>query len=164
MTAVALVSVPPTVFAALGCALTLLAIGVVPGAGLLRDTIVLGACAAVSAPANLRLLLRNSPAAAGEIIEAMTRIDRIAAFATEVDAALCEFVTKTVAGLKAAGVSTASLVNGTLAALNQVVLHAPGLVADTRSIGVAALELIPASRVLRTRYLVLSKSRTDSTR
>ena len=50
------------------------------------------------------------------------------AFATEVDAALCEFVTKTVAGLKAAGVSTASLVNGTLAALNQVVLHAPGLV------------------------------------
>ena len=53
------------------------------------------------------------------------------AFATEVDAALCEFVTKTVAGLKAAGVSTASLVNGTLAALNQVVLHAPGLVAVT---------------------------------
>ena len=53
------------------------------------------------------------------------------AFATEVDAALCEFVTKTVAGLKAAGVSTASLVNGTLAALNQVLLHAPGLVAVT---------------------------------
>jgi len=53
------------------------------------------------------------------------------AFATEVDAALCEFVTKTVAGLKAAGVSTASLVNGTLAALNQVVLHAPGIVAVT---------------------------------
>ena len=53
------------------------------------------------------------------------------AFATEVDAALCEFATKTVAGLKAAGVSTASLVNGTLAALNQVVLHAPGLVAVT---------------------------------
>lgn len=37
------------------------------------------------------------------------------AFANEVDAALCEFVTKTVAGLKAAGVSTANLVNGTLA-------------------------------------------------
>lgn len=81
MTAVALVSIPPTVFAALGCALTLLAIGVGPGAGLLRITIVLGACAAVSAPANLRLLLRNGPAPAGEIIEAITRIDRIAAFA-----------------------------------------------------------------------------------
>lgn len=53
------------------------------------------------------------------------------AFATEVDAALCEFVTKTVAGLKAAGVSTANLVNGTLAALHQVVLHAPGIVAVT---------------------------------
>jgi hypothetical protein len=53
------------------------------------------------------------------------------AFATEVDAALCEFVTKTVAGLKAAGVSTANLVNGTVAALNQVVLHAPGIVAVT---------------------------------
>ena len=53
------------------------------------------------------------------------------AFATEVDAALCEFVTKTVAGLKAAGVSTANLVNGTLAALNQVVINAPGIVAVT---------------------------------
>lgn len=53
------------------------------------------------------------------------------AFATEVDAALCEFVTKTVAGLKAAGVSTANLVNGTLAALNQAVLQAPGLIAAT---------------------------------
>lgn len=53
------------------------------------------------------------------------------AFATEVDAALCEFVTKTVAGLKAAGVSTANLVNGTLAALNQVVLNAPGIVSVT---------------------------------
>ncbi|MGH6926945.1 MAG: hypothetical protein ACREEV_01410 [Dongiaceae bacterium] len=53
------------------------------------------------------------------------------AFATEVDAALCEFVTKTVAGLKAAGVSTANLVNGTLAALKQVVLNAPGIVTVT---------------------------------
>ncbi|HKY75375.1 MAG TPA: hypothetical protein VJS45_04500 [Acidimicrobiia bacterium] len=53
------------------------------------------------------------------------------AFATEVDAALCEFVTKTVAGLRAAGVSTANLVNGTFAALNQVVLQAPGIVAVT---------------------------------
>ena len=62
------------------------------------------------------------------------------AFATEVDAALCEFVTKTVAGLKAAGVSTANLVNGTLAALNQVVVNAPGIVAVT-----AGAELAVAS-------------------
>lgn len=53
------------------------------------------------------------------------------AFANEVDAALCEFVTKTVAGLKAAGVSTNNFVNGTRAALNQVVLTAPGIVAVT---------------------------------
>ena len=53
------------------------------------------------------------------------------AFANEVDAALCEFVTKTVAGLKAAGVSTGNLVNGTLAALKAVVVTAPGMVAVT---------------------------------
>jgi hypothetical protein len=53
------------------------------------------------------------------------------AFANEVDAALCEFVTQTVAGLKAAGVSTTNLVNGTLAALNEVVKTIPGVVAVT---------------------------------
>lgn len=53
------------------------------------------------------------------------------AFANEADAALCEFVTKTVAGLKAAGVSTNNLLAGTLAALKQVVLSAPGVVAVT---------------------------------
>jgi len=53
------------------------------------------------------------------------------AFANEVDAALCEFVSKTVTGLKAAGVSTANLVKGTLAALNQVVMNAPGIVTVT---------------------------------
>jgi hypothetical protein len=53
------------------------------------------------------------------------------AFANEVDAALCEFVTQTVAGLKAAGVATNNIVNGTLAALKQVVLTAPGVVAVT---------------------------------
>ena len=51
------------------------------------------------------------------------------AFATEVDAALCAFVTRTVAGLKAAGVSTSNLVNGTLAALGQLVLTTPGMIA-----------------------------------
>jgi hypothetical protein len=53
------------------------------------------------------------------------------AFAIEVDAALCEFVTQTVAGLKAAGVATSNIVNGTLAALKQVVLAAPGVAAVT---------------------------------
>lgn len=53
------------------------------------------------------------------------------AFANEADAALCEFVTKTVAGLKAAGVSTNNLLNGTLAALKEVVATAPGIVAVT---------------------------------
>jgi hypothetical protein len=53
------------------------------------------------------------------------------AFANEVDAALCEFVTKTVAGLKVAGVATNNIVNGALAALKQVVLTAPGIVAVT---------------------------------
>lgn len=81
MTAVALVTLPPTLLAAIGCALTLAAIGVFPGAGFMRDTIVLAACAAVSAPANLRLLLRNTPAATTEIVRAMTRMDQIAAFA-----------------------------------------------------------------------------------
>jgi hypothetical protein len=53
------------------------------------------------------------------------------AFANEVDAALCEFVTQTVAGLKTAGVATNNIVNGTLAALKQVVVYAPGIVAVT---------------------------------
>jgi hypothetical protein len=53
------------------------------------------------------------------------------AFAHEVDAALCEFVDKTIDGLKAAGVSTSKLVDGTVAALKQVVLNAPGIVTVT---------------------------------
>lgn len=80
MTAVSLVSLPPTVLAAVACALTLLTLGVSPGGGLLRVAIVLAACAAVSAPANLRLLLRNRPPAAATVVEAITRLDRIAAF------------------------------------------------------------------------------------
>jgi len=51
------------------------------------------------------------------------------AFATEVDAALCEFVTQTVAGLKAAGVATNNIANGALAALKQVLVSTPGIVA-----------------------------------
>jgi len=53
------------------------------------------------------------------------------AFADDVDAALTEFTVKTVAGLKTAGVSTNNLVQGTLAALAQVVHTIPGAVAVT---------------------------------
>ena len=53
------------------------------------------------------------------------------AFANEVDAALCDFVTKTVTGLKAAGVSTNNLVAGTMAALKQAVVAAPVMVTVT---------------------------------
>jgi len=53
------------------------------------------------------------------------------AFTDDVDAALTEFTVKTVAGLKAAGVSTNNLVQGTLAALAQVVRTIPGAVAVT---------------------------------
>jgi hypothetical protein len=52
-------------------------------------------------------------------------------FANDVDTALCEFATKTVTGLKAAGVSTKDLLKGTLDALKQVVLTAPGIVTVT---------------------------------
>lgn len=79
MTALAMVSVPPTLLAGIGCALTLGALGVFYGSGLLRDVLVLAACAAVSAPANLNLLLRHRPPAIAEIVRAMTRLDQIAA-------------------------------------------------------------------------------------
>ena len=58
-------------------------------------------------------------------------------FANEVDAALCEFVTRTAAGLKAAGVSTGNLVHGTLIALGEVVKTSPGTVAVTTGANVA---------------------------
>ena len=53
------------------------------------------------------------------------------AFANEADAALTEFAVQTVVGLRAAGVATKNLVNGTLAALNEVVRTIPGVVAVT---------------------------------
>jgi hypothetical protein len=81
MTVVASVSIPPTLLAAVACGLVLFALGALPGTGLIRDMIFLGACAAVSAPANLRLLLRNRPPMTAEIIRATTRMDQIAAFA-----------------------------------------------------------------------------------
>lgn len=81
MTAVTFVTVPPTLLAALCCGLVLAAMGLLPGTGLIRDMIVLAACAAVSAPANLRLLLRNCPPATAEVVRSITRLDQVAAFA-----------------------------------------------------------------------------------
>lgn len=81
MTAVSLLTIPPTLVAALACGLTLLVLGASVGNGLLRVTIVLAACAAVSAPANLRLLLRGSPRRTTEAVEAMTRMDQVTALA-----------------------------------------------------------------------------------
>ena len=53
------------------------------------------------------------------------------AFANQVDAALTTFTVQTVGGLRAAGVSTGNLVNGTLAALGQVMRTIPGALAVT---------------------------------
>ena len=81
MAAVSSVSIPPTLLAALSCGLTLVALGVGPGNGLTRVVLVLAACAAVSAPANLRLLLRDRPPKTAAIVTEMTRVDQVAAFA-----------------------------------------------------------------------------------
>lgn len=80
-TVVAVLTIPPTLLAAGACALALVALGIFPGAGFMRDTIVLAACAAVSAPANLPLLLRNSEPGTADIIRGVTRLDQLAAFA-----------------------------------------------------------------------------------
>jgi hypothetical protein len=53
------------------------------------------------------------------------------AFTNQVDAALTEFVVQSVGGLRAAGTATNNLLNGTMAALNQVVRTIPGAVAVT---------------------------------
>lgn len=81
MTAVAMVTVPPVIFTAIACSLVLMAFGIFTGEGLVRDAIVLAACAAVSAPANLVLLLRNSPPSVPRVVEAMTRLDQATALA-----------------------------------------------------------------------------------
>src|SRR5688572_19304668 len=49
---ITLASLLPIVFAAMACSLTLAWLGVMPGKGLIRDGLILMACAAVSAPAN----------------------------------------------------------------------------------------------------------------
>lgn len=75
---IALASIIPIVCAAIACSLTLAWLGVVPGRGLTRDALILMACAAVSAPANLELLLRRWKWAM-HFVEEVTRVDQLAA-------------------------------------------------------------------------------------
>jgi hypothetical protein len=78
--AIALASLLPIVFAALACSFTLAWLGVMPGKGLVRDGLILMACAAVSAPANLELLLAKWKDST-QLVLAITRIDQLAALA-----------------------------------------------------------------------------------
>lgn len=75
---IALASLLPMVLAAVACSFTLAALGALPGKGLIRDGLILMACGAVSAPANLQLLLRRWKASAQLVLE-VTRIDQLAA-------------------------------------------------------------------------------------
>jgi hypothetical protein len=77
---IALASMLPILCAAIACSLTLAWMGVVPGSGLTRDALILMACAAVSAPANLELLLRRWKDSMRLVIE-VTRVDQLAALA-----------------------------------------------------------------------------------
>ncbi len=77
---IALASLMPMLLAAVACSFTLAALGALPGKGLVRDGLILMACAAVSAPANLDLLLRRWKSSAQLVLE-VTRIDQLAALA-----------------------------------------------------------------------------------
>lgn len=77
---ITLVSLLPMIFAAIACSLVLAWLGALPGTGLVRDTLILMACAAVSAPADLELLLRRWRDAMSLVLE-VTRIDQLAALA-----------------------------------------------------------------------------------
>lgn len=77
---IALASLLPIVFAAIACSFTLAWLGAVPGKGLIRDGLILMACAAVSAPANLELLLGRWKESM-QLVLAVTRIDQLAALA-----------------------------------------------------------------------------------
>lgn len=68
---IALATILPILLAAIGCGLTLAWLGVIPGTGLIRDMLVLGACAAVSAPAGRAV----------QLVVDITRIDQLAALA-----------------------------------------------------------------------------------
>ncbi|HEX2122583.1 MAG TPA: hypothetical protein VHL59_13165 [Thermoanaerobaculia bacterium] len=75
---IALASFLPILSAAVACSLTLAWMGVLPGRGLIRVALILLACAAVSAPANLQLLLRQWKTSVRLVVE-VTRIDQLAA-------------------------------------------------------------------------------------
>ncbi len=75
---IALASLLPIVCAAIACSLTLAWLGVMPGKGLMRDGLILMACAAVSAPANLELLLRRWKSSRRLVLE-VTRVDQLVA-------------------------------------------------------------------------------------
>ncbi|HYH08806.1 MAG TPA: hypothetical protein VEK11_17260 [Thermoanaerobaculia bacterium] len=77
---IALASLLPILFVAIACASTLAWLGVMPGKGLVRDGLIFMACAAVSAPANLELLLRRWKSSMQLVLE-VTRIDQLAALA-----------------------------------------------------------------------------------
>jgi hypothetical protein len=75
---IALASLLPILCAAIACSATLAWLGVLPGKGLIRDALILMACAAVSAPANLELLLRRWRSSMQLVLE-VTRIDQLVA-------------------------------------------------------------------------------------
>lgn len=77
---ITLASLLPIVFVAVACSLTLAWLGVMPGKGLVRDALIFMACAAVSAPANLELLLRRWRSSMQLVLE-VTRADQLAALA-----------------------------------------------------------------------------------
>lgn len=77
---IALASFLPILSVAVACSLVLGGFGLTPGAGLVRDALILMACAAVSAPANLDLVLRRWKSAVPLVLE-VTRIDQLAALA-----------------------------------------------------------------------------------
>lgn len=77
---IALASLLPILCAAIACSLVLVWLGVTPGQGLMRDALILMACAAVSAPANLELLLRRWRSSMQLVLE-VTRVDQLAALA-----------------------------------------------------------------------------------
>ncbi|HEX7150738.1 MAG TPA: hypothetical protein VF618_04550 [Thermoanaerobaculia bacterium] len=79
--AIALASTIPVLCTAIACSLVLGGLGVLPGLGLIRDVLVLCACAAVSAPANLRRLLGRGKPLATQLVTEITRMDQILALA-----------------------------------------------------------------------------------
>ena len=77
---VALATLLPIICAAVACSITLTGFGLLPGEGLTRDALILMACAAVSAPANLELLLRGARKVIPLVLE-VTRADQLAGLA-----------------------------------------------------------------------------------